>query len=67
MNEITKVEGRGKLAGTRMNVVMPTRSDLFYGGRWQPSKSGKTVEIYNPSTERLGAIRRHCRYERREY
>jgi hypothetical protein len=38
-------------------VVMPTRRDLFYDGRWQQAKSGRTMEIYSPGTqESLGHI-----------
>ena len=36
---------------------MPTRRDLFYDGRWQEAKSGRTIEIYSPGTqESLGHI-----------
>ena len=39
------------------DLVMPARRDLFYNGRWQESRSGRTIEIYSPSTqESLGHI-----------
>jgi betaine-aldehyde dehydrogenase len=43
--------------GKWSNLVMPTRRDLFYDGRWQESRGGRTIEIYSPGTqEPLGCI-----------
>jgi betaine-aldehyde dehydrogenase len=43
--------------GPYSNVVMPSRRDLFYDGEWKAATSGRTIEIYSPSTqESLGQI-----------
>ncbi len=38
------------LSGDEARVVSAVRTDLFLGGQWQPSASGRTVPVDDPST-----------------
>lgn len=46
MNAVTSVKAPGVDTGS-----IP--SDLFIGGTWKPSSTGKRIDVFNPSTEEL--------------